>query len=317
MKRGRLIRRGAYLAAALVAAALVIAPLLRGTRVPRARSQGDRLRVVSLAPSATEMLFALGAGESVVGVTDRCDYPPEARQIGRVGGFGAPSVEKMLALAPDLVIATGLERPDATATLRRSGIRFLWLKTGSFTEMFESLRQIGREVDQRERAEQLVTAMQAELDAVAAACRHIPLDRRPRVFVELWDDPLTTVGGRSFVDELVTRAGGVNVAREIDSAYPTINPEKVVEWNPDVIVLGYMSQKGPTESLADRIGWSEITAIRTGRIVSDIPLEILLRPGPRLVEGVKALSRRLHRTATEETAANQRPASPGGIRTCQ
>jgi iron complex transport system substrate-binding protein len=300
VKSAGLMRRVAYVTVALLGAAVIVIPLSRGRWMLRERAVADRLRIVSLAPSVTEMLFALGVEDCIVGVTDRCDYPPEARRIECVGGFGAPNVEKLLALAPDLVIAMGLERADAAAGLRRSGIAVLWVKTGSFSEMFEALREIGREVGKPQQADELVAAMQAELEAIAKQHRNTPAKGRPRVFVELWKDPITTAGKGSFVDEIIIRAGGINVAHELDSAYPVISPEKVVEWNPDVIVLGYMNRQGPKETLGDRIGWSDIAAVRSGKIIDDIPSDLLVRPGPRLIEGVRLLSQRLYGTAVEE-----------------
>jgi len=294
------MRRVAYTTAAILVIALVIVLCLRGRWVPRKDLDEAELRIVSLAPSVTEMLFALGVEDCVVGVTDRCDYPPEAREIESVGGFGAPSMEKLLALSPDLVIGTGIQRSDVTEALRSSGIRMLWIKTHNFSEMFETLRTIGREVGKARQAEEVAAAMQAELEAVAEKHRDIPVDQRPRVFVEIWNDPVTTAGKGSFVDKLITWAGGVNVARELDSAYPTVNPEKVIQWNPDVIVLGYMNQQGPKEALANRIGWDGVEAVRSGSIINDISSDWLLRPGPRLIDGVKALNRRLYGSGMEE-----------------
>ena len=287
-------KRAPQIVAALAVAGLIVAVCLRGSRIP-SRGDGEaRLRIVSLAPSVTEMLFVLGVEDCMVGRTDRCDYPPAARRIRSVGGFGTPSVETLLALSPDLVIATGLERPEATEALRRAGIRILWIKTGCFEDLFDAFRKIGREVGAAARAEQVVARMQAQLKAVGAGYRDVPREQRPRVFVEVWNDPLTTVGSASFVDELVERAGGVNVAHGVAEAYPTINPEKVVEWNPEVIVLSYMSQQQASAALAKRIGWDRIRAVRSGRIISDIPSDLLLRPGPRLVDGVRALNQELY-----------------------
>jgi iron complex transport system substrate-binding protein len=260
----------------------------------------SRLRIVSLAPSVTEMLFALGVEDSIVGVTDQCDYPPQAKDIECLGGFGAPNLETLLALSPDLVIATGVERADATQVLQQAGIRVLWLKTGDIAQILDALQEIGRQVGRRERAAELVAAIQTELETIAAEHRHTPVDQRPRVFVEVWNHPITTAGRGSYVDELIQRAGGINVAHELDAAYPTVNPEKVVEWNPDVIVLGYMNAEPPKEVLAHRIGWQDLAAVRSGNIIHDISPDLLLRPGPRLAQGVGALSRRLHRPAERE-----------------
>jgi iron complex transport system substrate-binding protein len=240
------------------------------------------------------MLFALEAEDSIVGVTQYCDYPPAAKDIERVGAFGVPKMEKLLALSPDLVIATGTERRAAAAPLDRAAIQTLWVKTGNVSEVLAAFREIGEAIGKPAKAEKVAAAMQAELDAVAEAYRDMPAVQRPRVFVEVWYDPVTTAGKGSFIDDLITRAGGINVAAEINTPYPTVNPEAVIEWNPDVIVLGYMTQEQTQQALADRIGWSDIKAVQSGRIISDIPSDLLLRPGPRMTEGVKALAERIH-----------------------
>jgi iron complex transport system substrate-binding protein len=322
------IKRAVYRTAALLAVCLLVAALLMDKWAPTAKewaegesrnSEGDspifaarksgqspngphKLRIVSLSPSVTEMLFAVGAGDAIVGVTDHSDYPPEARQIECIGGFGTPSMEKLLALAPDLVIGTGVERAGVTDVLSRAGTRVLWVKTGNFAELFDALVEIGRQVGRRRQAEEIVAAMEAKLEAIAERFRSIPLEKRPRVFVEIWSDPITTAGNGSFVDEIITRAGGVNVAHQIDSAYPTVNPEKVVEWNPDVILLGYMNQEPSKEVLAGRIGWAGVAAVRSGSVIRDVSSDLLLRPGPRLVEGVDILNRRLYGVAPDQRA---------------
>jgi len=293
------MKRMAYIAVALLVAALIVVPVMLNTWSPDESTRDGGLRIVSISPAVTEMLFALDVGDSIVGVTDYCDYPPKAKTIERVGGFGTPSMEKLMALSPDVVIGTGIERAAATATLRRMGIQVLWIKTDSISDLFDALRQIGQAVGKAEKAEEVVAAMQAEFDAAAEVYRGIGENQRPKVFVEVWYDPITTAGKRSFINGVITRAGGTNVAEELDLEYPTVNPEKVVEWNPDVIVLGYMNQEQPVEVLAKRIGWSDVKAVRSGRIINDIPSDLLLRPGPRVTEGVWALARRLHGRAAD------------------
>jgi iron complex transport system substrate-binding protein len=116
----------------------------------------------------------------------------------------------------------------------------------------------------------------------------------------LWDDPLTTVGGTSFLDDVISRAGGVNVAHELAQPHLRISAEKVIEWNPDVIVIAHIKRSaGSAAQIADRIGWSDMTAVKQGRIICDISPDLILRPGPRLIEGVKALAQRLHGIAPE------------------
>jgi len=262
--RGIAGKRWWYLSAALLTLALT-GLVFMGEKVAREDSPASagKLRIVSVAPSVTEMLFALGLGDSIVGATDYCDYPARARQIERVGGLGSPNVEKLLALSPDLVIATDFEHKYVPKLLQQAGIK-------------------------------------------SAPAQ----DRRRRVFVEISNDPIITAGAGSFVDELITRAGGVNVAGGLSQAYPIINPEMVIEWNPDVIIICYMSQGGQgAGALARRIGWGDIAAVRQGRIIRDISNDLLLRPGPRLIEGVEVLARRLYKDQARPVAP-----SPAGER---
>ncbi len=253
---------------------------LRGLRRdPLDHAVHGRPRIVSLAPSVTEIVFALGGGDSLVGATDRCDYPPEARKIARIGGYGAPNVETLLALNPDLVIAVGLEREDVAEVLRRSGIRVLDLRIRNFEELFAAIRQIGAAMDKLQQAEGIVARMRAELEAVTAHNGTKPRGKRPKVFVEIGDHPLMTAGGASFLDDLIWRAGGVNAAHDISQAYTSINPEKVIEWNPDVIIVARMGQPGDAAmQLSRRIGWADIAAVKNGRVVDDIDPDLLFRP---------------------------------------
>lgn len=255
-----------------------------------------KLRIVSLAPSVTEVLFELGSGDSLVGVTDHCDYPPEAASLRRVGGFGAPNLEMLLALNPDLVIAAGFERKELIGALQQSGIRVLDVRIRDFEELFNAIQQIGDAVDRQQQAKNVVARLRAELDAVTTQDGAASRRRRPKVFVEIAEQPLITAGGTSFLDDLIARAGGVNVAHEISREYPIISSEKVIEWNPDAILIAKMARReGAALQVSQRIGWADIAAVREGNIVDDIPADLLFRPGPRLIEGVKALAARLRR----------------------
>jgi len=285
------------LAAALLSLAAVALPLFRDAGLDRDQHTGSaRMRIVSLAPGVTEILFALGVGDRLVGVTNCCNQPEEATRIAQVGGFGAPNIETLLALSPDLVIATGFEHKDLPEVLHGSDVRVLDLRIRNFEELFDAIHKIGDAVGRPDRADRLVRQMRADLEAIA------PHDatakaRRPRVFVEITDHPLMTAGAGSFLDDVVTKAGGANVAHELPQPYPRINPEKVIEWDPEVIVLTSMSRGGdPAAELSRRIGWSDIAAVWSGRIVDDIDPDLLFRPGPRLIEGVRTLAARIHET---------------------
>ena len=146
---------------------------------PADRVPSGKPRIVSLAPSVTEIVFALDDGDALVGATDHCDYPPEAVSIERVGGFGTPNVEKLLALSPDLVIAAGFEREELAEVLRRSGIRVLDVRIRNFEELFHAIRQIGEAVDRLPQTKNVVSRMRAELEAVTAQ-NDLTRRQRPR-----------------------------------------------------------------------------------------------------------------------------------------
>jgi iron complex transport system substrate-binding protein len=283
----------------LVAGIAAAFALFRGPRQVGQQTPG-KLRIVSLAPNVTEILFALGLGEQIVGVTDQCNYPPVAETIVRVSGFGTPSVEKLLALGPDMVIACGLEKPQFTDVLRQAGIQVVNVQEvgfmASFPQLFESIGKIGAATGCQNQAKKLVAGMQKELDQVAAEVGAINDVRRVRVFIEIEESPLMTAGAGSFIDDLIHRAGGRNVAHEIAGAYPRIDPEKVIAWDPDVILVAHSDRPGEAATrLARHIGWSDISAVRNRRVIDDIDADLLFRPGPRLVDGVKALAAKLHR----------------------
>jgi iron complex transport system substrate-binding protein len=216
-----------------------------------------------------------------------------------VCGFGAPNVETLLAMAPDVVIACGVEKPELLEVLRRSGIRVVNAqKTAfmtSFPELFDAIREIGEATGHADEARALAARMESDLRQVDAEVDRIDGARRPRVFIEIEENPLMTASAGSFLDELITRAGGRNVARDIPGGYPRIDPEKVVEWDPEVILVAHSDRPGEaTGRFRRRIGWSGVAAVRDGRIIDDVNPDLLFRPGPRLVDGVKALAARLH-----------------------
>jgi len=261
-----------------------------------AASEPPARRIVSVSPSATEILFALGVGDRIVGVSTADTYPPEVRRIVRVGDFGRPNLERLLRLKPDLVVYTELLKPGLEDEMRRRGLRVLQTRQGSFRDILEAVLSLGRATGTEERAQALVAEYRARLKAVEERTAAVPAARRPRVFIEVTPRPLYTAGGGSYLDEMVTKAGGVNVAHRFNRPFLKISSEFVVQANPDVILVAYMQKRSRVAAeIAARIGWGQITAVRTGRVITDIHPDLLCRPGPRLFDGLEALQRRLLR----------------------
>ncbi|MFA5863574.1 MAG: cobalamin-binding protein [Phycisphaerae bacterium] len=262
-----------------------------------AEIKSEKLRIVSLAPSVTEMLFSMGLGDAVVGITDYCDYPPQTKNIQHVGGFAMPNIEKILKLHPDLVITADDKRREILRPLEQSGIRILNLTIKSFEDIFKAFRQIGQATNHIPQAQTIINRMQEDLKSLVQKYHFndIPNSQRPKVFMEIWHDPVTTVGRSSIINELIQLAGGVNVAQDVSGMYPNISPEKVIEWKPDVIIVCYMTPKQQNKmQMGSRIGWQDIPAVINNRAYSDIPRDLILRPGPRMVDGVRMLAEHLY-----------------------
>ncbi|OGO00577.1 MAG: hypothetical protein A2Y90_01700, partial [Chloroflexi bacterium RBG_13_52_12] len=173
-------------------------------------------RIVSLAPSNTEILFALGLGDRVVGVTDYCDYPPEAREKTHIGGYWTPDVETIVSLAPDLVVAQSLHEAEVIPQLEKYGITAVVMEPTTLDEVLEAITLVGKITAKTKEASKLVKDMQSRIDRVTNKTRNLPSSQRPGVFYITWHDPLITVGSSNLGDDLINKAGGVNIFHALE-----------------------------------------------------------------------------------------------------
>ena len=252
-------------------------------------------RIISLAPSATEILFAIGAGDRIVGVDNYSDYPPAAAEIRQIGAF-PPDLELILALEPDLVTAVGITFVDVIESLEDLGIPVVILDSPNVRGVAGSIRLAGIAVGETEAANLLADQIEARIDAVVAALEGAPV---LRVFHEL--DASTpgrpfTVGPGNFVNDLITLAGGANVFADAASAWPQVGLEDVVARDPQVIILADANFGVTAESVKARAGWDGLDAVLNDRLL-EVSTELdnqLSRPGPRIADGLEALARYLH-----------------------
>jgi len=253
-------------------------------------------RVVSLAPSNTEILFALGAGDKVVGRDEFSDYPEEAKAIESVGGsMGEYSLEAIVALKPDLVLASELNSPELVSSLEKLGLTVYYLSNPkSFEGLYTNLEIVatltGRD------ATKLTDSLKARVTAVDE--KIAPLSYRPTVFYEIdATDPSKpyTAGVGTFIHLIINRAGGANFTElaGITDPYPQVSLEQLVVMPPDFIILGDSMWGTTPEVVAGRPGWDVLTAVMEGRV---FPFDdnLVSRPGPRLVDGLEALAKLLH-----------------------
>jgi iron complex transport system substrate-binding protein len=269
-----------------------VAALGSGCRpAPKPKPDGPARRVVSLTPSTTETMFAIGAGDRLVGRSRYCDWPEEAKKLPQVGGYVDPSFEAILALSPDLVIgARGPAGASITERLEHRGIATFFPKMESFAENEAMIAGVGERVGRADAARAFVDGMKTKLGAIDDAIRGQP---RIRVMIVFGLAPLSVAGPGSLADEMIRRAGGDNVVRE-GSAYPTFGIEHVIELDPDVIVNGATAESmGQARIGRDTPGWAKVRAVAQGKVVA-IAADVIFRPGPRLPDGLAALARALH-----------------------
>ena len=250
------------------------------------------LRVVSLAPSLTEIVFALGRGDWLVGVTDFCDYPPEARSKPKIGGSMTPDLERVVRLRPDLVLATAEGNPrDTVAQLTRLRIPVFAVKPDGYAGVLASMEAVGRAMQAEAAATTLVRDIQRRMVAVASAVAGQP---HPRVLYLVWTDPLIAAGPLTYIHDLIEMAGGANVVRERSVPYPRLGWEAVVRAAPEVILVASHGQGSDHRPVGQAWKeWQSVPAVRTGRVLA-VPGDTIHRPGPRVVEGVERLARAIH-----------------------
>jgi len=252
-------------------------------------------RIVSMAPNVTEILFALGLGDHVAGVTRFCDYPPEARSIRRIGGLVDPNIEVIQSLDPGLVIAFRGNPLRLVDRIRKLGLPVFVLDIGQGLEaLFPLIAKIGRVTRTEGRAGELAAGLRRRLEAVDAAMSEV--GTRPKVFVLLYGQGLWTCGGESYVDDLIARAGGTNVASSLPKKWVLYKREQILEDNPDVIFILARSGKDfatGRDWLLRKARVESVAAVRSGKVY-ELDENAASRFGPRLMDVLERMVRLLH-----------------------
>lgn len=251
-------------------------------------------RIVSLAPAMTEILFALELGDKVVGVTNYCNYPGDAETKPKIGGFSTPSAELVVTAQPDLVLATKINE-NFIPQLESAGLTVVVIESLDMEQVLEDIKLIGKFTGANETANNLTADMQRRIESVTAKVSGLPDEQKPAVYFEIWPDPLTTGGAKSFVNSLITMAGGKNIAGDVEQDWVNLSPEMVLARDPKVAVLCHHGSSLQTvEEFKSRKGWEQVSAIRNNRIGLVVDENTVVRPGPRMVEGFEFMAMLFH-----------------------
>jgi iron complex transport system substrate-binding protein len=253
-------------------------------------------RIISLAPSNTQILFAVGVGDKVVAVTDYDTYPYDfaawiaAGNMTSIGGFSTPNKETIASLNPDLILATTINDPDVV-TLRSLGYNVLVLNPNDVNGVLNDITMVGKATGATQNATKLVNSINDQISEIASkiAAANLP---EPKVYYEVWTPPLMSAGGTSFINDVISKAGGINIFENESQQYPTVSSETIVMKNPDVILLPTnmaLTTEAPfygtVNDVKARPGWISISAIQNNRIVL-VDGDLFAQAGPRIAEQI-------------------------------
>lgn len=257
-------------------------------------------RVVSLAPNLTETVYALGLGDKLVGDTNDCDKPSAAKHKPHVGDYVDPNLEAIVALRPDLVLATSANRVDTVDALTRLGIPVYATNPGSVIGMMDSVQRLADVMGAHQQGVDLVAQLRARLDAIHERLADQPVQH---VLFVIWDEPLMTIGRHTFIADAL-RWAGAESAVSSDQSWPQISMEEVLRLQPDYIVFAAHNEgrARDLEELRARPVWRDLRAVEMGHVV-DVSEEAL-RPSPGLVDAIEQMAREMHPNAFGNKAGN-------------
>ncbi len=259
-------------------------------------------RIVSLAPNITEILFSLGLDEEIVGVSIHCNFPEKAKTKVRVGSYISLDFEKITSLKPDLIIATGAGNTrDMIDRLEKLGFPAFVIFPKNFDDVLKNIDHLGQVAGREKEAMKIIQTMRQRRQRITDRIQGLP---RPRVFLQIGEAPLVTVGKGSFGDDLIHLAGGENIAGKEKERYPRWGMEEILKRSPEVILISSMNPRRDYQRvLREWSHWKMIPAVRDGR-VHLIDSDLIDRPSPRMIDGLEEIARKLHPERFKKTMQN-------------
>ncbi len=251
--------------------------------------EAEPQKVISLSPAITEILFAIGAEDKVAGVTEYCDYPPEALEKTKMGSFESPNLELIIETDPDLIFVAAGIQVEFVKQFDELGYKVIVLDAERLDQVTGNIELAGKVTGCLEQAREVVNDMENRIAAVkdkvsSAKCR-------PAVFFEVWDNPLMTAGPGTFIDDMITTAGGENIAGDLTERYAEFSREVLMVRDPDIYIIN--SHAHTPEEVKKRPGYSGLKAVQNNRVYS-IEDDLVTLPGPRIVEGLEQVARAIH-----------------------
>jgi len=250
-------------------------------------------RIISLDPTNTEILFALGLGDKVVGVTEYCDYPSEATEKEKVGKTRLPDIEKVIALQPDLILAASYQEKEIIPYLEKRGPTVFALAPKNLDGVLHDIQVVGRIAGKEEEASKLVAQLESRIKAITDKTEKLEQNERPKVFYICWSEPIYTAGKGTFINDLMVNAGGENIFSDIEG-FQAVNIEAVIVGDPQVIIATTMLGAGDApEWVRSEPLLKNVAARKNGRIYT-VDSHLIDRHGPRIVKGLEEVAKCIH-----------------------
>ncbi|HBM16534.1 MAG TPA: hypothetical protein DD381_09375 [Lentisphaeria bacterium] len=256
-------------------------------------------RVVSITPNTTEIILILGGRSSLVGKSSACDYLPEIKDVPIVGNMGVPNIETVLSLNPDAVVSSLLMNPSDASVIENLGIKFYLLPTESFDEYYITVNKIGTILNKQKEAKKEIDRVKEGVRKLLLSSKSIATDKKPKVFWEIWNTPLITIGNKSFLNEFINLAGGISITSDINRNYFEIAKESVISADPDAIIAPGLPLDYGLE-LKKQLSWSSLKAVQDNRVYTDLDPNLLSVFGPRMLETIHIINDLLYKKGIDE-----------------
>lgn len=294
-RRGSSFKMRQYKTLLLILTGMLAVVLISGSlKRANAEKGSEPKRIVSLAPSVTEILYALELGERVVGVTDFCNYPKEAKAKPKVGGFFNPDLETIVSLKPDLIIGMpNLGNKRVMQGLSSLDVPILTVTSFTIGDVLDSILIIGKRCEVLQRAERLVSGLKKRIERVKMLTKDA---KKTRVLFVFSYEPLITAGRGTFIDEFISLSGGVNIAEDTRNRYSRRSIEEIIVKQPEVIITTTNMSSSDVQNsrnVAAWKRWKDLPAVRSGRVFG-VNEDFFLRPGPRIITGLEKIAEMIH-----------------------
>jgi iron complex transport system substrate-binding protein len=253
-------------------------------------------RIISLAPSNTEIIYALGLEDRLVGTTDYCDYPEAAKDKPRVAGYVNPDLEKVVSQQPDIIIAEAIHENTVLPALEKLGLTTIVMSASSLDVVLDDIKLIGEVTGKSKTATKLVDDLAKRIQAVTTKTAGLSSEQRPRVLYAVWYDPIWTMGSETFIDDIIWKAGGDNIFSKDFEKSHVVSLESIISKNPQIIIVSGMGTTGDLiyNNVMSEVRLRGVDALRDGRVYKISNANLIERPGPRVVDGLEEVAKIIH-----------------------